>query len=89
MYVVDDVQASSSDLKKEFKSTKLPIFRYYPNMKEDEAKRSASFSIVLPSEAYNSEFESPMKEAIKNQIIQEVQDNYVSDVKEVTEKVYY
>lgn len=60
MYVVDDIQASNSDLKKEFKSTKLPIFRYYPNQKEGEAKRSASFNIVLPSEAYNSEFEGPM-----------------------------
>lgn len=69
MYVVDDIQESSSDLKKEFKSTKLPVFRYYPNMKEDEAKRSASFNIVLPSEAYESEFESQMKEAIKNQIV--------------------
>ena len=69
MYVVDDIQASSSELKKEFKSTKLPIFRYYPNLKKDDAKKSASHNIVLPSEAYDSEFEEAMKEAIKSAIV--------------------
>lgn len=39
MYVVDDAQASSSELKTEFKSTKFPLFRYYPNQKKGEAKR--------------------------------------------------
>ena len=56
MYVVDDAQASSSELKTEFKSTKLPLFRYYPNQKVGDAKRQASFNIVLPSEAYDTEF---------------------------------
>ena len=72
MYVVDDLQASSSDLKKEFKSTKLPLFRYYPNMKIGEDKRTASFNIVLPSEAFDAEFEGPMSIAIKDVIIEEI-----------------
>ena len=88
MYVVDDVQASSSDLKKEFKSTKLPLFRYYPNQKTKEEKRAASFNIVLPSEAFKAEFEGPMAAAIKEAVVREIEDNYVSDVKEVSEKVY-
>jgi hypothetical protein len=31
VFVVEDAQAVSNDLKKEFKSTKLPQFRFYPN----------------------------------------------------------
>ena len=65
MYVVDDAQASSSELKTEFKSTKLPLFRYYPNQKEGDAKRQASFNIVLPSEAYESEFQEQIGVALK------------------------
>ena len=64
MYVVDDAQASSSELKTEFKSTKLPLFRYYPNQKVGDAKRQASFNIVLPSEAYDSEFQEQIGVAI-------------------------
>ena len=89
MYVVDDAQASSSELKTEFKSTKLPLFRYYPNQKEGEAKRQASFNIVMPSEAYDTEFQQQMSAAIFESISQEIKDNYVSDVKDVTEKIYY
>ena len=88
MYAVDDVQASSSDLKKEFKSTKLPLFRYYNNQKTGEDKRASSFNIVLPSEAFNAEFEGPMGSAIKEAILREVHDTYITDVKEVSEKVY-
>ena len=72
MYVVDDAQASSSELKTEFKSTKLPLFRYFPNQKEGDAKRQASFNIVLPSEAYDSEFQEQIGVAITEQISQEI-----------------
>ena len=65
MYVVDDAQASSSELKTEFKSTRLPLFRYYPNQKQGDSKRQASFNIVLPSEAYESEFQEQIGVALK------------------------
>ena len=64
MYVVDDAQASSSELKSEFKSTKLPLFRYYPNQKEGDSKRQASFNIVLPSEAFETEFQEQIGVAL-------------------------
>ena len=72
MYVVDDAQASSSELKTEFKSTKLPLFRYYPNQKEGDAKRQASFNIVLPSLAYDTKFQEQIGVAITEQISQEI-----------------
>ena len=48
LYVIDDVQKSQSDLKKEFKSSKLPHLRFYPNAKTSDDKRANSFEIVLP-----------------------------------------
>ena len=33
LYVVEDIAEVSADLKREFKTTKLPQFRFYPNLK--------------------------------------------------------
>ena len=81
LFVIDDVEASSSDLKKEFKSTKLPQFRSYPNGKEGEEKRKASFEIMIPK--------GKDMEKIQQTVLEEVIDAYDSDVKNVDEKTYY
>ena len=49
LLVIDDIAESSADLKREFKSAKLPQFRFYPNIKTGQDKRSASFEIVIPN----------------------------------------
>ena len=79
LLVVDE--NSSADLKREFKSTKTPQFRFYPNLKTGQEKRSASFEIVYPK---NGEIKD-----VKAAVIEEVHSNYESDVKDVSEKVYY
>jgi len=77
LFVVEDVQESSSDLKKEFKTTKLPHFRFYPNQKTDSEKRTASFEVMIPK--------SKDPEEIKEAIDEEIQSNLVTDVKDVSE----
>ena len=81
LYVVDDAQESGSDLKKQFKSARVPQFRFYPNGKTDEDKKNASFEIMLPK--------TNDIEEIKESVLEEIQSNFVSDVKDVSEKVYY
>jgi len=48
LLVVEDVAESNADLKREFKTAKLPQLRFYPNIKTGQDKRSASFEIILP-----------------------------------------
>ena len=79
--VVEDPAQSSADLKREFKSSKLPQFRFYPNLKKGEEKRSASFEIILPK--------SDDPAVIGETLLEELVSNYETDVKDVTEKVYY
>lgn len=79
LLVVDE--DSSADLKREFKSTKLPQFRFYPNLKTGQDKRSSSFEIVIPKNAEISE--------VKAAVLEEIHSNYETDVKDVSEKVYY
>ena len=81
LYVVEDVAEVSADLKREFKTNKLPLFRFYPNLKTGEDKRNASFNIVLPS--------SGEIDDVKETVLEEVKNNFSSDVKDVSEKVYY
>ena len=79
--IVDDVAEMSADLKREFKSAKLPQFRFYPNEKTGQEKRQSSFEIILPK--------SDDIEEIKERLLNEVKENLVTDVKDVSEKVYY
>lgn len=81
MMVVDDLAESSQDLKREFKSTKLPMIRFYPNIKTGADKKSDSFEIMLPK--------TDDADEVKEAVLEEVMSNYVTDVKDVTEKVYY
>ena len=81
LFVIDDVQKSTTDLKREFKSAKLPHIRFYPNEKTGDEKRDASFEIVLPR--------TGDIDAVRETIIDEIHSNFVSDVKDVSEKVYY
>ena len=81
LFVVDDVDAVSADLKKEFKTTKLPQFRFYPNTKKGDNKRKASFEVVIPK--------TKDMDKIQETILDEIKSNYVSDVKNVSEKVYH
>jgi hypothetical protein len=59
----------------------LPHIRFYPNEKTGEDKRSASFEVVLPK--------SEDVDDVRAVILEEIQSNFVSDVKDVSEKVYY
>ena len=79
LLVVDET--ANADLKREFKSSKLPQFRFYPNLKTGQDKRSASFEIVYPK--------SGSLDEVREAILEEVHSNYETDVKDVTEKVYY
>jgi hypothetical protein len=81
MLVIDDLEASSADLKKEFKSTKLPQFRFYPNLKTGQDKRIAAHEIMVRKNAEVSEALATVTEEMKA--------HYVTDVKEVSEKVYW
>ena len=81
LLVVDDEATNAADLKREFKTNKLPLFRFYPNLKTGEDKRNASFNIVLPS--------SGEIDDVKETVLEEVKNNFSSDVKDVSEKVYY
>lgn len=81
LLVVDDVNEVTADLKKEFKSSKLPQIRYYPNLKTDTEKRGASFEIVTPKAGDH--------DSVKEAIMEELLSNFVSDVKDVSEQVYY
>lgn len=46
--MIEDVAESSADLKREFKSSKLPQFRFYPNNKTGQEKKAGSFEIIVP-----------------------------------------
>lgn len=81
LFVIEDAAASSADLKREFKSTKLPLFRFYPNNKTGQDKRNNSFEIILPKTDDLAE--------VKEAILEEIVSNFESDVKDVSEKVYY
>lgn len=88
LYVVeedDNAQRQSqtaAELKKEFKSAKVPQMRFYPNGKKDGEKREASFEIMLPKSVTDID-------QIKESVFEEIQSNFISDVKDVSEKVYY
>lgn len=71
----------TADLKREFKSSKLPQFRFYPNLKTGQEKRAASFEIVYPKNGDIGE--------VREAVLEEIFSNYESDVKDVSEKVYY
>ena len=79
LLVVDET--ANADLKREFKSSKLPQFRFYPNLKTGQDKRSASFEIVYPKGGSVDE--------VREAVLEEVHSNYETDVKDVSEKVYY
>ena len=81
LYVVEDIDAASADLKKEFKTTKLPQFRFYPNIKKGDDKRKASFEIVFPK--------TKDMDKIRETVLDEIKGNFISDVKNVSEKVYH
>ena len=81
LFVIDDVESASSDLKREFKSTKLPLFRSYPNGKEGDEKRKASFEIIIPK--------NKAMEKIQEVVLDEVIEAFDSDVKNVDEKAYH
>jgi hypothetical protein len=51
LWVIDDVDGKSAELKKELKTTKLPQFRFYPNMVKGAEKREKSFEIYVPKKA--------------------------------------
>lgn len=57
------------------------MFRFYPNVKTGAEKKSDSFEIMLPKT------EDP--EEVKEAVMEEISSNFVTDVKDVTEKVYY
>ena len=79
LLVVDET--SSADIKREFKSSKLPQFRFYPNLKTGQEKRTDSFEIVYPKGGDIDE--------VREAVLEEIHTNYVTDVKDVSEKVYY
>lgn len=81
LLVVEDVAGSSADLKREFKSSKLPQFRFYPNNKTGSDKRNDSYELMLPKSSEVGE--------VKEAILEEIMSNYETDVKDVSEKVYY
>ena len=81
LLVVDDEATNAADLKREFKSSKLPQFRFYPNLKTGTDKRVSSFEIMLPKNGSEDE--------VRETILEEIQEGYSSDVKNVDEKVYY
>ena len=60
--LVVDPETNSAELKREFKSSKLPQFRFYPNLKTGEEKHRASYEIVLPRDA------DKVKEAVIEEI---------------------
>ena len=62
-------------------TAKLPHMRFYPNEKTGEEKRNGSFEVILPK--------TDDIETIKEAVIEEIQSNFVSDVKDVSENVYY
>ena len=64
MLVVEDSNAVNAELKAEFKSTKLPLVRFYPHLKTGEEKKKESFEIILPKGASSDE----AKEVIKNEV---------------------
>ena len=71
----------TADLKREFKSSKLPQFRFYPNLKTGQEKRAASFEIIYPKNGDIAE--------VREAVLEEIFSNYATDVKDVSEKVYY
>ena len=60
--LVVDSETNSAELKREFKSSKLPQFRFYPNLKTGEEKHRAAYEIVLPRDA------DDVKEAVLEEI---------------------
>ena len=81
LLVVDEEATGTADLKKEFKSAKLPQMRFYPNLKKGTDKRVSSFEIMLPKDADEGE--------VREAVLEEIQSGYSTDVKNVDEKVYY
>jgi len=78
--IVDDPTAAKKELK-----GKLPLFRFYKNELRGQAKRDASFEILIPDRL------SPEHDLDKIQrvIVEEMEDNFEHDVKLVTETVFY
>ena len=48
---VDDTQVVNAELKREFKTNKLPLIRFYPINKTGDEKKKDSFEIILPEKA--------------------------------------
>ena len=81
LLVSDGSEAATAELKREFKSAKVPQFRFYPNLKIGADKRAASFEIIYPKAGETDE--------IYQAVMEEIRSNYETDVKDVSEKVYY
>ena len=81
LLVIDDLSAANADLKREFKSAKIPQFRFYPNLKTGQEKKDKSFEIMI---AKNGDVED-----VKETVFTELYENFETDVKDVSEKVYY
>ena len=81
LWVVETVDEKSAELQKEFKTTKLPQFRFYPNMVKGAEKREKSFEIYVPKKGST--------EKVTSRVRDEIVDNFVHDVKNVDEKVYH
>ena len=64
LYVIEDMQKSTDDLRREFKTAKLPHMRFYPNEKTGEEKRNGSFEVILPK--------TDDIETIKEAVIEEI-----------------
>jgi len=79
LMVVDESQ--NADLKREFKSSKVPQWRFYPNLKTGQDKRAASYEIVGPK--------GGAPEEVWEAVTEEIHSNYETDVKDVSEKVYW
>ena len=63
--MIEDVSAASADLKKEFKSAKLPQFRFYPNLKTGAEKKDKSFEIILPKSGDEAEVRETVIEELR------------------------
>ena len=81
LLVSDGSEAATAELKREFKSSKVPQFRFYPNLKTGSDKRAASFEIIFPKAGETDE--------VYQAVMEEIRTNYETDVMDVSEKVYY
>lgn len=72
--IVDD----PASVRKELKG-KLPLFRFYKNDVKGQAKQDSSFEILVGTDP----------DDVRETIVREMEENFVHDVRIVTEKVFY